>query len=62
MSTVAQVPAMIAITIGRSTIPSTITQKEPNQSVKQLGVLVNPAGSFAEELERRVKYSTSLTS
>jgi hypothetical protein len=60
MSTVAQAPARIAITLGRSAIPTTVTRKEPNQSVKQLGVLVNPAGSFAVELERRVKYSTSL--
>eukprot|EP00957_Ditylum_brightwellii_P095694 7291409-Ditylum_brightwellii.AAC.1 len=48
------------ITVGRSDTPSTIQRKEVNDSVKQLGVMANPAGDFRPELERRKDYSTRM--
>eukprot|EP00957_Ditylum_brightwellii_P179088 13642780-Ditylum_brightwellii.AAC.1 len=48
------------ITVGCSDTPSTVQRKEANDSVKQLGVLANPAGDFRQELERRKDYSTQM--
>eukprot|EP00957_Ditylum_brightwellii_P017110 1290036-Ditylum_brightwellii.AAC.1 len=48
------------ITVGCSDIPSTEQRKEVNNSVKQLGVLANPAGDFSQEFERRKDYSTQM--
>eukprot|EP00957_Ditylum_brightwellii_P182321 13889965-Ditylum_brightwellii.AAC.1 len=48
------------ITVGHSDTPSTVQRKEVNDSVKQLGVLANPAGDFSQELERRKDYSTQM--
>eukprot|EP00957_Ditylum_brightwellii_P091664 6979517-Ditylum_brightwellii.AAC.1 len=48
------------ITVGHSDTPSTVQRKEANDSIKQLGVLANPAGNFRQELERRKDYSARM--
>eukprot|EP00957_Ditylum_brightwellii_P025779 1949926-Ditylum_brightwellii.AAC.1 len=48
------------ITVGRSDTPSTVQRKEVNDSVKQLGVMANPAREFRQELERRKDYSAQM--
>eukprot|EP00957_Ditylum_brightwellii_P103904 7916570-Ditylum_brightwellii.AAC.1 len=48
------------ITVGRSDTPPRVQRKEMNDSVKQLGVLANPAGDFSQELECRKDYSTRM--
>eukprot|EP00957_Ditylum_brightwellii_P069754 5296949-Ditylum_brightwellii.AAC.1 len=48
------------ITVGRATSRSTVKQNEVNDSVKQLGVLTNPAGDFSNELERWQKCSSGM--
>eukprot|EP00957_Ditylum_brightwellii_P154450 11753886-Ditylum_brightwellii.AAC.1 len=52
----------MTITIDREISPSKVQCKDPNELVKQLGVLANPAGDFSEELERRQKYSANMAS
>eukprot|EP00957_Ditylum_brightwellii_P206760 15349853-Ditylum_brightwellii.AAC.1 len=48
------------ITVGRATSQSIVQQKEVNDSLKQLGVLTNPAGDFSNELKRWQKYSSGM--
>eukprot|EP00957_Ditylum_brightwellii_P155293 11821828-Ditylum_brightwellii.AAC.1 len=51
---------MMIIIVRRSDKPSTVQRKEVNDSVKQLGVIANPAGDFSQELERRNDYSARM--
>eukprot|EP00957_Ditylum_brightwellii_P085580 6509759-Ditylum_brightwellii.AAC.1 len=53
LATRGECPETMKITVGRSDTPSTVQRKEVNNSVKQLGVMANPAGNFSQELERR---------
>eukprot|EP00957_Ditylum_brightwellii_P176956 13479486-Ditylum_brightwellii.AAC.1 len=48
------------ITVGCSDTPSTVQQKEANDSVKQLDVFANSAGDFNQEVERRKDYSAQM--
>eukprot|EP00957_Ditylum_brightwellii_P151015 11499475-Ditylum_brightwellii.AAC.1 len=60
LATTQERPEQMQITVGRATSRSTAKQKEANNSVKQLGVLTNPAGNFSNELERQQKYSSGM--
>eukprot|EP00957_Ditylum_brightwellii_P129781 9899777-Ditylum_brightwellii.AAC.1 len=48
------------ITVGHSDTPSIVQRKEVNDSVKQLGVMENPASNFRQELEHRKNYSAQM--
>eukprot|EP00957_Ditylum_brightwellii_P043715 3314998-Ditylum_brightwellii.AAC.1 len=48
------------VTVGRSDTPSTVQRKEVNDSVKQLGVMANPARDFSQELECGKDYSAQM--
>eukprot|EP00957_Ditylum_brightwellii_P036928 2795763-Ditylum_brightwellii.AAC.1 len=50
------------ISIGNNSVLKKVQRKETHDSVKQLGVLANPAGDFRDELLRRQNYSSPMAS
>eukprot|EP00957_Ditylum_brightwellii_P207077 15351378-Ditylum_brightwellii.AAC.1 len=62
MATKQETPTDMFISIGNASVLQKVQRKELNDSVKQLGVLANPAGDFHDKLLRRQKYSSRMAS
>eukprot|EP00957_Ditylum_brightwellii_P005717 436232-Ditylum_brightwellii.AAC.1 len=54
LATASELPIDLTLKIGQNQHNSTITRKDPDKAIRQLGVLTSPAGSFKAEAQQRV--------